>query len=253
MKTIAFDFEATGTDPRSDRVWQFGIATRESSHVAWVNPQRDYSLVRDKLRISADECRLIDSAPPWADSNEVREFIALLEDADLVVGWNCGPSIDPNGPGYDGPLLASECLRAGWPVPTRPLVDVMMLACQLLDPRPKSWKQPVVAAHLGITFDGHAHRADADSQVTLRIFDKLLPLLPADAADIYDLCRQACDPSWWLRRTQGGYEINCGKYRGAPLREVVSHDPGYIRWVLGLDDIPSPVRGILKEAVSDCK
>lgn len=259
---LAFDFEATGTDPRKSRPIQFGYAIQQErdgpieTGEAWINPRAPIGSA-GFLELTPDELTAISIAPDFAE--HAPYLVDTIHRYPVVMGWNCGNRFDADGPGYDCPMFAAECARVHLRAPHVRVLDAMMIACQTVTPRPASWQLPDIAKHFGITFPSQAHRAGADSFVALSALEKMAASLPDDIEELHRLLYGWMALSWWLRDTPRGLELNCGKHRGmaleevAPLRDRRGRPGGYLRWALGLSDLPPAIRDAFKEALRSPK
>ena len=259
---LAFDFEATGTDPRKDRPIQFGWARQErrggpiETGECWINPQMEIASA-GFLKLSPDELEAIRIAPTFGE--HVPYWMHLMQSDAVLMGWNCGNRFKSDGPGYDCPMFAAECARVGWYDLRRPVIDCMTVACQTATPRPAKWQLGAIAEHFGITFPAQAHRAGADSFVTLSAMERMATALPDDLHEVHALVDRWIGLSWWLREMGDRYELNCGKYLGMNLEEVAAlldrrgQPAGYLRWALELPDLPEATGALFRSALKGKK
>lgn len=255
---MAWDLETTGKDPRVDRPIQYGCAIQHERggkiecQEAWIQPNTRIGTA-DFLKLTPEDLEAIRVAPDFSEHHPY--IIGAFEHHPVLIGWNCGNKFDVNGRGFDAPMFAGECVRTGNRVPKGRVIDAMMIACQVITNRPKSWQLPDVAEHFGISFPSQAHRAGADSFVALSIMERLAPMLPDDLHALHGLVDNWMDYSWWLRETEHGIELNCGKNRGMLLEDVAKQPDnygrrgGYLRWALGLPDLPDFVRTEFRNAL----
>lgn len=254
---FAWDLETTGADARKDRPLQYGYARQEErggpivTGEVWINPERKPS--DDFLKLTPEELEAIRIAPTFRE--HAPYITSTFRRETVLMGWNCGNRFDPNGRGFDCPMFAAECKRVGWHLPTARVIDGMAVACQLVSPRPEAWKLPDMAKRFGIAFPSQAHRAGADSFVTLSIMERMAEHLPDDLSEVHELVDRWVGLSWWLRETANGLEVNCGKHKGMLLEDVArmpdrnGQPGGYLRWALSLDDLSEAVRAEFKRAL----
>ena len=157
---VVLDFETTGLSPRGgDRITEVAaLRVRDGAVV-----DRYVTLVNAGVRIPSFITQLtgisnamVASAPPV--TRVIRELVEFLAD-DLVVAHNAG---------FDHGFLRAECAHAGLADRDYRMLCTMRLARRLA-PGLGSYRLSVVANHLGVTYRGAAHRAEADAQVTVDV------------------------------------------------------------------------------------
>lgn len=258
---FAWDLETTGPDPRTDRPLQYGYASQADRDApiitgeVWINPER--KTTDDFLQLTPEELEGIRIAPTFKEHAPYIASTFLREK--VLMGWNCGNRFDPAGRGFDCPMFAMECQRVGRVVPTARVIDGMAIACQVVTPRPEKWTLAALAKHFDISFPSQAHRAGADAFVTLSIMQRMVKDLPDDLDKVHELVDRWVGLSWWLRETPRGLEVNCGKHQGMLLKDLALQPDrygkrgGYLRWALGLGDLPEAVRGSFEKALEDAR
>lgn len=101
-----------------------------------------------------------------------------------------------------------------------------------------------------------AHSAQADTEASLDVLLGQLSRyddLPSDVAALHAWCHPR-DPSWvdatgkLVWDADGQAAIGFGKHKGRTLHDMVTRDPGYLRWMLG-SDFPSDVKDLLSAAL----
>jgi DNA polymerase III subunit epsilon len=158
---IALDLEATGIDPLTDRITQFGIVTHDGrSWSSLVNPERE---------ITAEVVELTGITNEAAAKAPKFEFFAdtlaeLITDQPLVVY---------NGLRFDVPLLAEEFERANVHYKFGPVIDVDSLFKQ----HHSRTLTDAVRVYLGESHEG-AHSALSDAKATLRVFEAMRETFP---------------------------------------------------------------------------
>ena len=161
---VVLDFETTGLSPRGgDRITE--VAALRIHHGKVV--ERYVTLVNAGVRIPSFITHLtgisnamVTGAPPV--KRVMRELADFLDD-DLVVAHNAG---------FDAGFLLAECERAGLAGREYRTLCTMRLARRLA-PGLGSYKLSVLAEHLGVTYSGRAHRAEADAQVAADVLHRL--------------------------------------------------------------------------------
>jgi len=161
---VVLDFETTGLSPRGgDRITEVAaLRVRDGRivdrYVTLVNAGvRIPSFITGLTGISND---MVATAPPA--KRVVRELVAFLED-DIVVAHNAS---------FDHGFLIAEVERGGLTARTYRTLCTMRLA-RRLTPGLGSYKLSVVAEHLGVTYGGAAHRAEADAQVATDVLHQI--------------------------------------------------------------------------------
>ena len=161
---VVLDFETTGLSPRGgDRITEVAALRVRDGKVV----DRYVTLVNAGVRIPSFITHLtgitndmVATAPPV--KRVMRELVAFLED-DLVVAHNAG---------FDHGFLRAECDHAGLSARDHRMLCTMRLA-RRLTPGLHSYKLSLLAAHLGVTYGGAAHRAEADAQVAADVLHRI--------------------------------------------------------------------------------
>ncbi len=244
-RPLAFlDIEATGTNPRSDRIVELALVIltpekKRSSHVFRVNP--GIPIPPEATSVHGITDADVKDCPPFARiSGKVAD---LLEGADL-----CGYNIIR----FDLPLLVEEFHRAGF------VFD--MEKHRVIDPqRIFHQKEPrdLTAALSFYCGQMHfnAHNAESDAIATMMVLEGQLMRygdLPRDVEGLHRYCNPR-DPSWVdrtgkLRWVEGEIVINFGRKKGTPLKDVIAQDRAFIEWILR-QDFPRDTQEIIKNAV----
>jgi DNA polymerase-3 subunit epsilon len=241
-----FDLEATGTNPRTDRIVEVAVVRifpddRREVHAFRVNP--GVPIPPEATQVHGITDADVARCPTFRDL--APRLLALFDGCDLG-GYNCIR--------FDVPLLIEEFLRVGaqFPMEGRRLIDAQRIFHKR-EPRDLS------AALAFYCKDTHedAHGAEADALATIRVLEgqfERYPDLPRTAAELDRYC-DLRDPSWAdregrLRWVNGEITINFGKKKGESLRETAKNDPGFLRWILK-GDFPSDTKEIVQKALDN--
>lgn len=161
---VVLDFETTGLSPRGgDRITEVAALRVRDGRVV----DRYVTLVNAGVRIPSFITSLtgitnamVATAPPA--KRVIRELVDFLAD-DIVVAHNAS---------FDHGFLTAEVACAGLRRREYRTLCTMRLARRLA-PGLGSYKLAVLAEHLGVTYGGAAHRAEADAQVASDVLVKL--------------------------------------------------------------------------------
>ncbi len=239
-----FDIEATGVNPRTDRVVELAIikllpSGDRETHVMRVNPTIPIPAEATAIHGISDadvagEPTFADLAPP---------IRALFEGCDLA-GYNLIR--------YDIPMLIEEFARCKQTIDLekRRIVDVQ----RIFHMRERRDLSAALAFYCGQTHDD-AHGAEADTEATLSVLEGQLARyddLPRTVEELDKLCNPK-NPQWvdragklkWLK---GEVVINFGRKQDKPLRVVADQEPSFLNWMLKAD-FPLDVREIIQEAL----
>lgn len=251
------DTETTGLDVERVSVWEVASYLRGGklggkAAVALVRPGEPIpaDLVQ-KLGLSGTDLAHIEASPVFS-ADLAKRLLARLEGR-LLVGYNLIH--------FDLPLLAAEFRRVGVdpaPLLDRPVVDVFVLCGGMLE-QAKSLKLSNVAASFGVAAP-KAHRSAADSRMTSDVLEALLPSLPESLEDLLayqaeEIRRQEEDRAFFahhVRRRPGGvYRLAFGKHKGKIVADVAREDPSFLRWAIGLRDLPVAARELFEKALAE--
>ena len=241
-----FDIEATGLNPRADRIVELSIVkvmpdgTREV-HTFRVNPQ--IPIAPDAIRVHGITDADVAKLPTFADI--APHVYDLLEGCDLG-GYNAV--------NYDVPLLVEEFMRARkiFSLDGRRIVDAQRIFHRK-EPRDLA---AAVAYFCGEQLE-RAHGAEVDALATVRVLDAQLERytdLPQTVEGLDEFCNPK-DPDWAdragrLKWSGRDLTINFGQKKGVPLRVLVKDDPKYLRWILR-GDFPRDMQDIVRAALED--
>jgi DNA polymerase-3 subunit epsilon len=224
-RVVAVDLEATGLDPRQDRIVELAIVRAEDGLV--LLHQRFHPGVQIPTQATAVH-GISDADVAHCDrfALHASRVQAMLQDA-VIMGYNSRT--------YDTVMIDAELRRAGEPgldLASLPEIDLLQVWAQ-------SEKRTLgLAVH---RFLGHAH---ADAHSALSDAEALLPLAAAmkrtwglEDYDLLDRSRRPgeVDRSRRLRQAPGGEVVfNFGQHRGEPVRD---HED-YVKWMES-SDFPS--------------
>ena len=178
MKTIyaVVDLETTGTNPKEDRIFQFGCVLIQEGQIVGrfatdINPDRPISKQIQQLTQVTNQ--KVKHAPYFED---VAETIYHLLSDTIFVAHNIH---------FDYRFLSAELKRCGLPELTLKGIDTVELA-QIFLPTEVSFRLGDLAESLQFTHD-MPHQADSDAEVTAKLFllieEKMrqLPLITMEA------------------------------------------------------------------------
>lgn len=259
LPVTVVDTETNGLDVTTARIWEIGIVHAWQNQVrvtnALINPDAPIPAEIIKLsHLSTEQLLAIQRAPKFAAA-AIPLSTRLLHgfawpnkpDSTLLVGYNL---LD-----YDLPLLKCElerCQCADWLVQLPPVIDVLVLAREMLK-HIKSRKLIEVAKYLNvqIPFGGKltnaadiencAHRASIDCLMTLEVLKQLASGLPSslDELLVQQMSWRAVQKansdkySYWLREEAGVLILNCGKHNNVPLKRCPRN---YLQFLVGASD-----------------
>ena len=239
-----FDIEATGLNPRSDRIVELSIVKlvpgqKRSIHTFRVNPgipiPPEASAVHHISDADVAQC------PPFISI--AREALDILDGCDLA-GYNILR--------FDVPILAEEFLRVRmeFKLDGRRILDAQRIFHRR-EPRDLTAALQFYCGEMHLD----AHGAEADALATLRVLEgqfEKYPDLPEDMNALHDYCNPR-DPDWVdstgkLRWVSGNIVLNFGRKKDTPLRDLLRDDPGFVKWMLR-SDFPRDVQDILRDTM----
>ena len=255
---VVFDLETTGLDLVKDRIIQISyIKVYPDGH-----EERENIYVNPECTIPAEVVKLTGITNEMvADAKTFKELAPMLNERFS----NCDFA-GFNSNHFDVPLLAEEFLRAG--------VDFDFSKCRLIDAQTifhKMERRNLAAAYKfycgrKMEEDYEAHRADQDTEATLRVLmgeldmyapgvqeepDRMLNNNMDELAafsktnDNVDFAgriawRDVVDNQGRVQLDKDGKPLRhevftFGKYKGQDVREVLRRDPGYYSWIMTSD------------------
>lgn len=261
---LFFDTETTGLETETDRVVQFGHVSSRGDKVllvedVLVNPGQPIPEQASAVH------KIHDSDVASAASFAVIGFeIAQILLAKREVGGApllCGY----NAIAYDVPLLNAEFRRHG----NAAVIDATMVLDPLVWLRfyKRMWRSRTLiaaSAQFGVAFEC-AHRASADAEATSAVMHRMIELgiIPDDVdealakqAEIVAILKQQSDlygRFLYVGEDESELEsgdvlrLAFGKHTGVAVRAA---ERGYLRWMLGLEDLPPRVRSEIDAALA---
>lgn len=178
---VCIDVETTGLNPKIDRIIEVGLVRwchRSTSYLMsyLVNPGRPIPEAASRVNSITDE--MVMNAPTLEEiSADVLDYVRI---ADVLVAYNWP---------FDSSFMEAE-LGDRWraAVGEKPIIDPLVVARQAAK-MPcseiyglSSRRLVNVAEGLGIAVPT-AHRSAADCELTCRVLERLLPMLPNDALE----------------------------------------------------------------------
>ena len=240
-----FDLEATGLNPRTDRVLELCVVRLEPGGArrtrTWLlNPGMPIPLESIAVHGITDE--MVKDAPRFAD--KASEILAFFRDCDLG-GFGLSK--------LDVPLLEEEFARCGlfFNARGRRLFDALRVYHKR-EPRDLA---AALRFYCGETLEG-AHGAEADAAAALRVLEGEFARyddLPTDP-DALDEELNPRDPfnvdrEGRLRWLDGEVVVNFGRKQGQRLRDLAAHDPSFLKWIVK-GSFPLDTRRIAADALA---
>ncbi len=227
-----FDIEATGTNPRADRIIELSV-------VKLMPPRGEHQLhtflMNPGIPIPAESMAIhgiteADVAGKPLFKTMAPEIYRLLDGCDLG-GYNIIR--------FDIPMLIEEFVRASlnFSMEGRRLVDAQRIYHKR---EPRDLKAALSFYCNELFLEGH--RAEADALATVRVLEGQFAHysdLPRNLDELDKYC-DLRDPAWVdrdgkLRWSNGEITINFGKKKGERLRDLARQDPGFLKWILKSD------------------
>jgi DNA polymerase-3 subunit epsilon len=242
MKIVVLDVETTGKEKSSDQIIElcirFGLSADAESRTWRIKPI--VPIHPEAQAVHGITMEMLAGCPTFVEA--LPEFLPLITEADLIVGYNVAFDLD---------MIQSELARAKIPPITfKRVVDVLRL-WHYAEPR------TLVAAHA--KFCGaelvNAHQAEADVAATARVLEAMLAafgLTDKSWPEIAAISDPFASRSTWIGPSmhvqwdeRGSVVWGFGKHKG----QKVSHsDRGFLRWVLD-KDFPPHVKKICEVAM----
>jgi DNA polymerase-3 subunit epsilon len=247
-RPLAFiDLETTGLSVRHDRIVELAVLIIRPTgdvveRVRRFNPGMPIPAAATEIHGITDQ----DVAEEEPFANRARSLAKLLADTDLA-GFNIRK--------FDVPMLLEEFARAGvaFPMEGRRVIDAQTIFHHE-EPR-----NLVAAARFYLDKDHvDAHSALGDIRISAHVLwaqIKRYAHLPRDIGGLQDYLDEARPPrdpleTWFTAWGDGDYIFRKGKHRDSLLSEIVTEAPGYLDWMLGLDDLPEEVREVVRAALA---
>jgi DNA polymerase-3 subunit epsilon len=244
VKLVVLDVESTGKERATDQIVELclrlGLGDGAESRTWRIRPSiaihPEATAVHGITAAAVAGCPLFPEGAP--------EFLPLLTEADVIVGYNVAFDLD---------MLQAELVRAKFPpldLTGKQIIDVLRL-WHHVEPR------TLVAAHR--KFCGaelvDAHQAEADVAATARVLSAMLSafgLSDRPWAEIAAISDPFAKRATWLGPSHhiqwdesGAVVFGFGKNKGC---QVVHTEAGFLRWVLA-KDFPPHVKKICQVAL----
>ena len=238
-----FDIEATGPNPRTDRIVELAVIRimpdGQRHEFCWrINPERPIPPEASAVHGIYDK----DVADCPTFLIKAAEIASVFDGSDLA-GFNVLR--------YDIPLLAEEFIRAGQPFSfeSRMVVDAQRIFHRKV-PRDLTAALAYYCGELHVD----AHGAMPDASATLRVINAQMeryPDLPRTVNDLDAYCSPKL-PEWVdktgrLKWHNGDIVVNFGKRQGESLRKLVKEDQSFLSWMLR-SDFPQDTKTIVRNA-----
>lgn len=227
-----FDIEATGINPRTDRIIELSIVKlmppggERQLHTFLLHPGMPIPPESTAIHGIKDE----DVAGKPTFKTIAPDLFRLLEGCDLG-GYNIIR--------FDIPMLIEEFLRASlnFNLEGRRIIDSQRIYHKR-EPRDLAAALKFYCGELFL----EGHRAEADALATVRVLEGQFSKysdLPRDFSELDKYCNLR-DPSWVdrdgkLRWQNGEIAINFGKNKGRLVSDLARVDTGFLKWILKSD------------------
>lgn len=239
-----FDIEATGVNPRGDRIVDLAIVLVKPGGLrdqrSWrFNPERP--IPPDASAIHGIYDKDVKFSPKFRD--KAQEIAAYLNGCDLA-GYNILH--------FDIPMLTEEFIRAGveFTVEGRRVIDAQRIFHKR-EPRDLSAALRFYCNELHVG----AHGAMDDVVATIRVLEgqyEKYKDLPHDIGELDRYCNPR-DASWIdttgkLKWVDGEVTINFGRYLGRKVRELARTEPNFLKWMIS-KNFPRDVTDVIEDAL----
>jgi DNA polymerase-3 subunit epsilon len=244
LKIVVIDVETTGKERATDQIIEmcvrFGLGADAVSRVWRIRPS--VPIHPEATGVHGITTEDVAGCPLFPEL--VPEFLPLIAEADVIVGYNVAFDLD---------MLQAELSRASLPpfdLMGKQIVDVLRL-WHHAEPR------TLVAAHM--KFCGaelvDAHQAEADVAATARVLASMLMrfgLADKPWTEIALISDPFANRATWLGPSHhiqwdasGAVVFGFGKYKG---QQVGHADAGFLKWVLA-KDFPPHVQKLCRVAL----
>lgn len=204
-KLIFLDTEATGNNPKTDRLCQVCYKTEKGGiRTEYFKPPLPISV--EAMSVTHITNKMVEKAQAFAQSQMKKELQALLNEG-VMVAHNAL---------FDIAMLRAE----GVEVPR--FIDTLRVV-RHLDPDNKVPKHGIqyLRYFLELEVAGNAHDAESDVMALEALFKRLYAKLP----DIGKMLEISSTPTLFKR-------FIFGKYKGSSIEEVLRTDRRYMEWLL---------------------
>lgn len=225
---IFFDLETTGLDVAKDRIVELCYIKvepngNEETKTMRINPECHIPEVCTNIHGISDED--VKDCPTF---KQVASSLAKTFEGCDLAGFNSNK--------FDIPMLVEEFMRAGVDIDLskRKLVDVQNIYHKLE-------RRTLIAAYKYYCGKDltNAHSAIADTQATYEVLEAQLDRYPEDLkndiqflADFSRIGNNIDFAGRFVYAEDGTELVNFGKYKGVPVKEVLTKDPGYYGWIM---------------------
>lgn len=239
---VFLDIEATGDNPRVDRIIEIALikifpSGQEEKYVFRLNP--GYRISAEAKNVHHIKEEDVKDCPSFKD--KAKEIFAIINGCDIA-GFNVIR--------FDFPMLLEEFARVGIQINED---DINILDVQRIFHK----KEPRTLAAALEFYCGEkhteAHNALADVEASIKVLSAQLKKyddLPDDVEALSDFCSLSRKSNWAdktgkLRWEDGELVINFGvQYYGKKLKDVLKNDENFIKWILK-SDFPSDTKEII--------
>lgn len=203
-KLIFLDTEATGNEPKKDRLCQVSYKVDGQIKTEYFKPPIPISV--KAMSITHITNKMVMDKEAFAESDMKKDLEKLLQDRILVAHTAL----------FDIAMLKNEGVEV------YRFIDTLRVA-RYLDTENKipEFNLQFLRYYLDLDVPGTAHDAEGDVNVLEALFKRLYSKLP----DIEKLIQISSQPTLFK------YFI-FGKYKGKPIEEVVKTDRRYLEWLL---------------------
>ncbi len=237
---VFFDLETTGVSSIHDRIIMLGYIKvypngNEEAKTIYINPERHIPEETTAIHHITDDD--VKDCPTFKQI--AANLAATFEGCDFA-GFNSNH--------FDVPMLVEEMLRAGvnFDISKSKLIDVQNIYHKL-EPRTLS---AAYKYYCHKELDG-AHSAENDTMATYEVMkaqlDKYPEVLKNDVDFLADFSKMNNNVDLAGRIVYNEQNVpvfNFGKYKGIPVEEVLTRDPGYYGWILQ-GDFPQNTKQVL--------
>lgn len=243
---VFLDLETTGLSPSQDRIVELAIIKVTPGgdvleRVRRFNPGTP--IPAEAIAIHGITAQDVLDEATFAQC--ARSLASLLDGCDLA-GFNVRR--------FDVPILMAEFRRAEVPfdVRGRRIID-MQAIFHREEPRDLS-----AAAHFYLGREHpEAHSALGDIRTSAAVLSAQLERyahLPRDLDGLHKYCDELLplesELERWFKETPAGHLVfRRGKHRGRSLADIAAHEPDYLSWMLGAEDMDDEVLRVVRDAL----
>lgn len=204
-KLIFLDTEATGNNPKTDRLCQVCYKTEgEGVRTGYFKPPLPISV--EAMSVTHITNKMVENAEPFSESLMKKELQVLLEGG-VMVAHNAL---------FDIAMLRVEGVEVSR------FIDTLRVV-RYLDPDNKIPRHGIqyLRYFLDLEVEGNAHDAESDVRVLEALYMRLYAKIP----DIDKMVEISSTPTLFKR-------FIFGKYKGSMIEEVLKTDRRYMEWLL---------------------